>query len=126
LLIIIFIYLAITQKHFSYYLAAGEVLAAALALFSQARIKPQAVNFHLAEDGIEFSSKKYLWENLKNAFLTATGLGLYIVYHKRDDRGEAKANITFKKRKIISKEIYFGYCKKSRYNWQVNFRSVAL
>lgn len=70
LLIIIFIYLGITQKHFSYYLASGVVLAAALALFSQARVKPQAVNFHLAEGGIEFSGKKYLWENLKNFWVS--------------------------------------------------------
>ena len=70
LLIIIFIYLGITQKHFSYYLASGVVLAAALALFSQARVKPQAVNFHLTEDGVEFSGKKYMWEHLKNFWVS--------------------------------------------------------
>ncbi|EKD23025.1 MAG: hypothetical protein ACD_83C00099G0005 [uncultured bacterium] len=70
LLIIIFIYLGIVQKHFSYYLAAGVVLAATLALFSQARVKPEPVNFHLTEDGIEFLGKKHLWENLKNFWVS--------------------------------------------------------
>lgn len=70
LLIIIFIYLGITQKHFSYYLAAGVVLAAALALFSQARVRPQSTNFHLAEDGVEFLGHKFLWGNLKSFWIS--------------------------------------------------------
>lgn len=70
LLLIIFIYLGITQKHFSYYLAAGVVLAAALALFSQARVKPQSANFHLTDDGVEFLGHKFLWGSLKSFWIS--------------------------------------------------------
>lgn len=69
-LIVFFIYLGISQKHTSYYLAAGVVLAAITALFSQARAKPQSADFHLDQDGIEISGRKYFWHNLRNFWIS--------------------------------------------------------
>lgn len=68
-LIIIFIYLGYWQKQLSYYLAAGVVLAAALALFSQARIQPKDAQFKCDDSGVEVGNRRYPWENLKNFWL---------------------------------------------------------
>src|SRR3990167_9446283 len=69
-IIAFFIILGVSQKQFSYYLAAAVVFAACLALFSQAKITPKNQEFKITLEGIEIIGQKLNWDQLKSFWLS--------------------------------------------------------
>lgn len=69
ILIFLFVYLGISDGQFSYYLAAGMVVAGLLALFSQAKAKNESADLGFTEEGLLVSGKVYPWDSLRNFWI---------------------------------------------------------